>query len=190
MSRNNQHKDNNNRTHQQNNQNYSEQNPNKMTEKSNSTNKNTENQPLQKDFRILRCFCGCSQLTYEQIETLTMMNVHGLIDNQLGNKLLKTFLKIGHRSDKSNALLLLECCEICDRTLSDLSSYEDYIDDIFEVCPSFIWEHRINAACEDDNIECELKEVLEALKKECISNIECDNDFSRFRRELLRKIGK
>lgn len=147
----------------------------------------------QKDFRILRCFCGCSQLTYEQIESYAMMNVNGIIHNDEANKLLKTFLQIGHRSDKSNALLLLECYELCERISGDLDAYRDHLDDLFELCPSFLWEQKINDACEadtPDRIQRLLNEVLTALKKECVGNIECDQDFTRFRRELLRKIGK
>ncbi|XP_031639873.1 uncharacterized protein LOC116351867 [Contarinia nasturtii] len=153
--------------------------------------------PPQKDLRILRCFCGCSQLTFEQIETYAMMNVKGVIHNEDSNKLLKTFLKIGHRSDKSNALCLLECyekcCECCDRILLDLDSLQDYLDDLIELCPSFLWEQKISSACEADTsnkIKQQLGEVLNSLKKECLNNLEGDHDFARFRRELLRKIGK
>lgn len=152
-----------------------------------------EPRPPQKDFRILRCFCGCSQLTYEQIETYAMMNVKGIVHNDESNKLLKTFLQIGHRSDKSNALILLECYEQCDRILGDLDSHQDYLDDLFEVCPTFLWEQKINDACEantPDEINRQLDAVLNALKNECLCNIESDHDFTRFRRELLRKIGK
>lgn len=157
----------------------------------NSTAANSR--PPQKDFRILRCFCGCSQLTFEQIEAYAMMNVKGLIHNDDGNKLLKTFLKIGHRSDKSNALLLLECYECCEQILGDIESYRDHVDDLLELCPSFLWEQKINDATElatADEIHRHLEDVLIALKKECLGNIECDPDFTRFRHELLRKIGK
>lgn len=149
--------------------------------------------PPQKDFRILRCFCGCSQLTFEQIESYAMMNVKGIVQNDDGKKLLKTFLKIGHRSDKSNALLLLECYEWCDRILDDLDRHRDYLDDLLECCPTFIWEQKINDACEaatPQEVNRQLEEVLVALKKECLCNIECEHDFTRFQRELLRKIGK
>lgn len=161
----------------------------------NSPNRNVRTQPLplQKDFRILHCFCGCSQLTFEQIETYAMMNVKGVIHNEDSNKLLKTFLKIGHRSDKSNALILLECYECCDRILSDLESHQEHLDDLIELCPTFLWEQKINDACEadtSDEIKRQLDVVLNDLKKECLCNLESDHDFARFRRELLRKIGK
>lgn len=162
-------------------------------EPSSSNSVRFEPRPPQKDFRLLRCFCGCSQLTYEQIETYAMMNVKGIINNEGSKKLLKTFLKIGHRSDKSNALLLLECYECCDRILADLDSHQQHLDDLLEVCPTFLWEQKINDACEADTPELvnhHLEQVLGALKKECMCNIESDHDFTRFRRELLRKIGK
>lgn len=158
-----------------------------------SNNGRSESRPAQKDFRVLRCFCGCSQLTYDQIESYAMMNVKGIVHNEDSKKLLKTFLQIGHRSDKSNALLLVECYELCERILNDFESHRDNLDDLLEVCPSFLWEQKINDACEansTDEIQHQLEEVLTALKKECIGNIECDQDFTRFRRELLRKIGK
>lgn len=161
---------------------------------SSSNSVRTEARPTQKkDVRVLRCFCGCSELTFEQIENYAMMNVKGLMHNEDGKKLLKTFLKIGHRSDKSNALILVECYEYCERILSDLDAHQDHLDNLLEVCPTFLWEQRINDACEaktTDEVNQQLDEVLSALKKECLCNIECDHDFARFRRELLRKIGK
>lgn len=158
-----------------------------------STGATSPSRSPQKDFRILRCFCGCSQLTYEQIESYAMMNVKGIIHNAEANKLLRTFLQIGHRSDKSNALLLLECYELCERISNDLDSYRDHLDDLLELCPSFLWEQKINDACDadtPDDVQRQLDDILVALKKECAGNIECDHDFTRFRRELLRKIGK
>lgn len=146
--------------------------------------------PPQKDFRILRCFCGCSQLTYAQIESYAMMNVKGIIHNAEANKLLKTFLQIGHRSDKSNALLLLECYELCERIVGDLDSYRDHLDDLYELCPSFLWEQKINDASDADDAHRQLGEILTDLMKECAGNIEGDTDFTRFQEELLRKIGK
>lgn len=179
--------------HHQHYQNHLRQDFDEMDSSSSNNNvRGTSRQPPQKDFRILRCFCGCSELTFEQIEMYAMMNVNGIMHNEDSKKLLKTFLKIGHRSDKSNALILVECVEYCERIQSNLDAHQDHLDDLMEVCPTFLWEQKINDACEakPDEVNQQLNEVLNALKKECLSNIECDHDFSRFRRELLRKIGK
>lgn len=181
------------RVHHQHYQNHLRQDFDDESEMASTNQQSTDSRPIQKDFRVLRCFCGCSRLSYEQIESYAMMNVKGIVTNDDSKKLLKTFLQLGHRSDKSNALLLLECYELCGQILNDLDAYRDHLDDLLDVCPSFSWETKINDACDansHDNIKHQLEIVLTALKKECIGNIECDPDFTRFRRELLRKIGK
>lgn len=138
------------------------------------------------EFRVLRCFCGCSELTFEEIERLSMMKVDGIINSNVGKRLLKSFLAVGHRNDKSNVSILLDCFDSCERVLSNISSYDDLLDDLAEVCPSYKWEQRITEATTNPARQTALLE----LKKECLASIECDVDFHRFRRELLRKIGK
>lgn len=165
----------------------------KIPNRTENPSTSTSTSPPQKDLRLLRCFCGCSQLTYEQVEKFSMMNVNGIVNNDVSNNLLKTFLKIGHRTDKSNALLQLECYEFATKMSQDLGNYREYLDDLIELCPSFLWEQRLNDACDEGSpemIRIRLEDVLNALKKECLCNIESDNDFTRFKRELLRKIGK
>lgn len=157
---------------------------NALRNQQSATNNSTT--PTQKDIRVLRCFCGCSQLSYEQIENFLMMNVNGVITNKVSNNLFKTFLKIGHRSDKANALLLVECFELADKMLNDLGSCKEYLDDLIELCPSLLWEQRLEKASSSD----EMDKGLKALKNECLCNIEADHDFTRFKQELLRKIGK
>lgn len=143
-------------------------------------------QQTKHNFQLLRCFCGCSQLTFEEVEALTMMNVSGLINSATGKRLLKAFLAIGHRCDKSSISITLDCYDLCERILCDISLYEDVVDDLAEVCPSYNWEQRALLA----KSKSERQNLLLDLKQECLSSIECDPDFHRFRRELLRKIGK
>lgn len=160
---------------------------------------NNNKDPMQVDYRVLRCFCGCSQLNFEQIEQFCMMSLSGVITHPLAKSLFRTFLRIDHRTDKSNALLSLECFELCDKiitsnTISSMTINVDDIDALMELCPSFDWEEKINDAIESDKQQvcdkCNLTKILQELKQECVRNIECHNDFDRFRRELLRKIGK
>lgn len=141
------------------------------------------------NFNVIRCFCGCSVLTHEQIEHFTMMNVTTLISHQIGGRLFRNFLDIDHRTDKSEVTILLECYELCDKILQNRSLIEDtnWIDNLLNLCPFFTWEKRINDVIGDIN---GMSEVLEALKQECVRNIENHIDYDRFRRELLRKAGK
>lgn len=158
-----------------------------------ATGATTENQS---DFRVLRCFCGCSTYTLEQIEHFTMMNVANLIAHTDGKELFKNFLRIGHRNDKSEAMQMLECHEMCTKFMCNLHLIDDadQLDDLFALCPSFIWEQRIQDAIDSDKraqaSHTEIKRVLNELKYDCVHNIECHRDYGRFRQELLRKIGK
>lgn len=156
-----------------------------------------ETMHVQSDFRVMRCFCGCSTLTFEQIEHFAMMNIASLIVHPEGKPLFKNFLRVGHRNDKSEAMEFLECFEICEKLLKHLNLIhdDDQLDELFAVCPSFTWEERITEAVKKDkkhhlNSHVETIHVLNELKRNCIHNIECHRDFGRFHMELLRKINK
>lgn len=143
------------------------------------------------DFRVLRCFCGCTALTHEQIEHFSMSNVAALVNHPTSNKLFRSFLRIGHRTDKSEALNMIECHDLCARYLQNLHLIQDQsnIDQLMSLCPSFTWEQRLENAFEKGDDK-ETVQTLKSLQQECVSSIECHNDYDRFRRELLRKIGK
>lgn len=167
--------------------------PNPVSAAAGAAAATTENQT---DFRVLRCFCGCSTYTLEQIEHFTMMNVANLLVHAEGKELFKNFLRIGHRNDKSEAMIMLECHEMCTQFLCNLHLIDDAdrLDDLFALCPSYTWEQRITGAIGSDKRShsghVEIKRILNELKCDCVHNIECHRDYGRFRQELLRKIGK
>lgn len=143
------------------------------------------------DFRVLRCFCGCTTLTVEQIEHFCMMNIAALIQHPTGSTLFRTFLKIGHRTDKSEVMIMIECYETCQKYLQNLHLVRNQgnVDQLMDLCPSFTWEQRIENISQSGD-EHEIIQTLKSLQQECVNSIECHNDYDRFRRELLRKIGK
>lgn len=119
-----------------------------------------------------------------------MMNVTRLLRNPLGNKLLKTFLKIDHQRDKSGAQIAIECFILCDQMLAERGHYRTRLDELIEVCPDYEWEERLQDTLEQTNADVKFPELLEELMNECISTVECHRDYERFRKELLRKLGK
>lgn len=151
-----------------------------------SSQMTSSNQQSTHGYRVLKCFCGCTQLTESQIENFAMMNIQGLVNHHQGNNLLKTFFKIGHKSDKSQALIYLECYELCNKILENIERKSEMLDDLYELVPSFVWEEKLSNA--KTNVE--TIKLLKDLQIECLNEIQCHNDFDRFRRELLRKIGK
>lgn len=146
-----------------------------------------------RDVRVLRCFCNCSELTLEQIENVAMMSVSELVNNPLGNRLFNAFLGIGHRHDQSEAMRTLECYELCNTISEDITQYREYIDELFTVCPSYEWECRVMDIIEEkkwEEVFVQLPSILDELRLECAQKIQSHVDFDRFRRALLRKIGK
>lgn len=143
------------------------------------------------DFRVMRCFCGCTALTHDQIEHFAMMNVSALIVHPTGSNLFRNFLRVGHRTDESEALTLFECHKMCGNILENLHLVHDQstVELLLNRCPSFVWEERLKTTFQGHQ-ECDIIQTLKDLQQECVHSIECHNDYDRFRRELLRKIGR
>lgn len=118
-----------------------------------------------------------------------MKRVESILKNEESKKLLREFLQKGHKHDKSAALVRLECYELADRISSDLERNQKYLDDLIEVCETVSWEEKINSARQADSLD-ELKEVLSSLKVDCVREMECNHDFTRFRRNLVEKYKK
>lgn len=163
-------------------------------ERSNAVESNTIDSTNDPPFRELRCFCGCSTLSHDEIEHFATMRVSSLITHATGKTLFMNFLKIGYRTGKSEAMAHLECHDLCDKILKNirLIRNDDLVEDLLGMCPSFTWEEKINDAIQNYGTDHghEIRQVLNDLKRECIFSIECHNDYERFRRELMRKIGK
>lgn len=136
------------------------------------------------NYKVLKCFCGCTELSRDEIENIAMMSVTGLLHNDRVRKLFKNFLKIGHRKDKSNITELLECYDLCNRLLETKAYTQRNLRKLLDLCPFYAWEEKIIDATSDN-----LTEILSELKIECVNKIDCHNDIDRFRRELLRKIS-
>lgn len=142
--------------------------------------------------RVFQCFCGCSELTMAQIEEIAMMNVLTLVTNPLSKTVFHSFLRIGHRTDKSEAMRFFECFLLCEKLLANLELVESNLEALLELC-TYAWEMKINEAIKTDkqkHSNDNLRRVLVDLKADCVRGIECHRDFGRFREELLRKIGR
>lgn len=113
-----------------------------------------------------------------------MMGASDLFNRPLGNHLFRAFLKIGQTNDESYAMAMLNCYELCDKIIHNIEQYRDYMDDLIELCPSYLWEEKLQNAIESKIL---LQSVLNDLKLECVQTIKTHHDFDRFQRGLLQK---
>lgn len=142
--------------------------------------------------RILRCFCNCTELTWDEVKLYSNMNIADLVDHPKAKKLFITFLKLGHRSDRSGALTALECYDLCHRLIDDrFSRSEDAYDELRELCPNYKWEQRLDDAIERENSGEDseaLDKYLRSLQFKVKRNIESHRDYGRFQDELIQKL--
>lgn len=120
------------------------------------------------------------------------MNVIDLLQNTKASGLFKTFLKIGHKTTRSGALVNVECYELCEKLqLNETSRTEEAYDELKELCPSYKWEERLDEAIQSDSDgnSTALKEYFTKLMFEARCQIEVHPDYERFRKELARKLG-
>lgn len=144
----------------------------------------------EESFRNLRCFCGCTSFTHEQIEHIATMNVVHLLHHKTGIDLFKNFLRIGCRTDTSEVYMLIDCYILCDKVMKRTSIIHDpdIQNELLSLCPTYTWERRISSSFQKKPDE--IVNILKDLQQECVQNVELHNDYDRFRRELLRKIHK
>lgn len=121
------------------------------------------------------------------------MNVNDLVQNNKATKLFKTFLTLGHRTDRSDALINLECYELCEKLQTNaLNRTDDAYDELRELCPSERWEERLDEAIESEGNgdATALDTYFSDLMFEAKRQIELHRDYKRFQKELIRKLGR
>lgn len=144
------------------------------------------------NFRSLRCFCGCTSFTHEQIEEFSTMRVRTLINHETGSTLFRNFLHVEYHPDKSEVMEILECYDICDKICKKphLIHDPDVTDELLNLCPSFTWERKINETLRTKSNKHEVVRTLNELKDECVDSVQSHNDYDRFRRKLLEKLKR
>lgn len=138
---------------------------------------------------LLRCFCGCSELTRDEVQRYAQMNVGALLEDRRARSIFLAFLQTGHRRDQSAALQSTEryaiCARLCD---SESERTTDAFDELRDLSPSFAWEQRLDAAIESGESRA-LDGVLRELMFESKRAIEVHADYRRFQEEMMRKLG-
>lgn len=133
-------------------------------------------------FRVLKCFCGCSDLTPELIMTYLQMTTKGIVDNEVSRRLFINYLKI--EKEESFSLKLLKYYDCCALILDDLNSYSKYRDRL-KGCAR---EKQINTAFESKLPKEQLQAVLEECQTYLVCEIESRDEYENFREALQNKM--
>lgn len=139
-------------------------------------------QTPERQFPVLKCFCGCSELTPDLIMTYLQMNTKGMVENEVSRKLFINYLKI--ENDESYSLKLLKYYDCCALLLNDLNSYPKYRDKLIG-CGR---EKQINIAFESKLPKEQLASVLGECQTYLVCEIESRDEYENFREALRSKM--
>lgn len=143
--------------------------------------------------RLLRCFCNCSELSYDDVRVISQLNVPQLLAHPQGLRLFKAFLRVGTTTVRPVCLRHVEHAELCSTVITAIangsSSIEaTHIDDLFENCASLDWEQRLEAAVASEMLD-ELAEYCAEARLWTVACIADDAKWTEFKQELRRKLG-
>ncbi|XP_075148410.1 uncharacterized protein LOC142222264 [Haematobia irritans] len=63
--------------------------------------------------RLLRCFCGCQEMTVEEVERIYYLTAQATLIDRTAVRLFKSYLEQNRHGDKSKAEQYLEVYELC-----------------------------------------------------------------------------
>lgn len=125
-----------------------------------------------------------------QLEKLQHMTLIGIINDPISRKVLGKYIQLGHRSD-CDSMIKLKCYLLCSNILdnSKLIKETEVIDNLIELCPSYLWEQKLkhNFIQHNKNQSKDIKSMLTFLKRESIIELECHQDYHRFISDISSK---
>lgn len=128
-----------------------------------------------------------------QLKRLNNLVAQAILVDRVGCKLFKKFLYYDSYTKKSNLVRVVDCYLLCDEMLS----MKNLMTDEYRLCylsvlsRDKVFERKIERAVNHDyKYKCnyamsKTKEVIRELKKECLEEIECHEDYSKFNSEIL-----
>lgn len=139
--------------------------------------------------RLLKCFCGCQEMTEEEVQRIYQLNVQATLIDRPAIKLLKSFLQQGRSGDKSITEQLLEVYEQCGKYMMANVSILT-LDELDELCEMGLPYHLEKSLHEQiktgdcDNITRCLFRIQGDLRNE----IEMSKEYKDFKDAILNKL--
>lgn len=136
--------------------------------------------------RMLRCFCGCSEITEDEIKIINEMSGMAFLQSERAKTLFINFMKT-RGVQKCPALDMLRCSEYCKLILNDYrrEGTDQNFKLLYRVVPRFKWIKTLKQQRED---EVAVVTSLYELVEECYIELETQREFAEFKEELLAKL--
>lgn len=136
---------------------------------------------------LIRCFCGCTGLTIDEVKKIARASAQQILSNDSHRTLLRNYLKTENPTGLSDDSPATEMLNIYEKSLelqAQPEITEDDIDDFADSGLSWTMEKHLREAYVKDTT----KDCLEEVKADYSKQIECSQEFKRFREAIARKL--
>ncbi|KAL5290558.1 hypothetical protein ACFFRR_010123 [Megaselia abdita] len=136
---------------------------------------------------LIKCFCGCTGLTIDEVKKISRASAEQILSNQSYRTLFKSYLKTENPTGLSDESPASQMLTIYEKSLELQAQDEITEDDIDEFADSGLtWnleKHLREAYVKDTTKDC-----LEEVKADYGKQLECSQEFKRFREAIARKL--
>lgn len=137
---------------------------------------------------MLKCFCGCSELTEDEVKRIHYLNVAGVLDDNKAIKILNSYLKSINSGDDSDIVQYINIHKKVTQLIADgCEITEDDIEELSEMGLRYELERKLQTF-ERRNNPNEIYGCLLEIQNDCQNEIELHQHFKGFKNAMLRKL--
>lgn len=137
---------------------------------------------------LLKCFCGCGDLTEDEVKRIYRLNTQETLINSQASRLLRKYLEINRKGDKSFAEQMLDVYEKSEEYMNDFRLLtEDELEELADLGLPYPLEKELLANIqtgEKSNIE----RCIRRIQGECRNEIEASPEYTQYKEAILVKL--
>ncbi|XP_039970550.1 uncharacterized protein LOC120782375 [Bactrocera tryoni] len=151
----------------------------------------------QKAVRLLKCFCGCSEMTEDEVRRIYRLSTQDTLNDPRAAKIFRKFLEQDRCGDKGEIENYLDIYELCNNYLKETCLTNDQLTALVEMELKYYLEKKLNLYImmleEEQKPDIHIHEVERDLKRiqaDCRSEIEASDEYKNYKQAILNKLKR
>lgn len=151
----------------------------------------------QKAVRLLKCFCGCSEMTEDEVRRIYRLSTQETLNDLRAAKMFRKFLEQDRCGDKGEIECYLDIYELCNNYLKESSLTYDQINALVEMELKYYLEKKLNLYImmleEKQKPDIHIHEIERDIKRiqaDYRSEIEASDQFKNYKQAILNKLKR
>ncbi|KAM7364082.1 uncharacterized protein ACRADG_000737 [Cochliomyia hominivorax] len=141
--------------------------------------------------RLLRCFCGCREMTIEEVQRIYQFSVQETLINRQSLALFKSFLKQARSGDKSTTEQYVEVYEQCDTYMRDKQVILtlDELDELVDLGLPYNLERELHQQIQTGDSD-NITRCLLRIQGDIRNCIELSDEYKEYKNAILKKLNQ